>query len=218
MPQGQQLLLDLVDCPRWVLSSTDTLQHVVYDMATELTLPVAHVQVTELEPSGTTVVASLGDSHLTLHAWPNEGTVLVDLFLADEDNVENLRATVLPKLARKLGGDLDVSTYSLIPRGPDVVVDDNPAFSPESIMTRHQYKKLVSEVQSPFQNVAIYDHHSTYTYDTEKSTTRSLFLDGVVQSNIEDEFRYHETLVQPAMIAAGQYPKRVLIVGGGEGE
>jgi len=43
-----------------------------------------------------------------------------------------------------------------------------------------------------------------------------LLLDGFLQSSEEDEFIYHELLVHPAMIAHPR-PRRVLIVGGGEG-
>lgn len=45
---------------------------------------------------------------------------------------------------------------------------------------------------------------------------RMLFLDGIVQSSLADEFIYHEALVQPAMFAAGNATS-VLVLGGGEG-
>jgi spermidine synthase len=44
----------------------------------------------------------------------------------------------------------------------------------------------------------------------------ALFLDGVIQSAESDEFVYHELLVQPAMLL-NPCPKKVLILGGGEG-
>jgi spermidine synthase len=43
-----------------------------------------------------------------------------------------------------------------------------------------------------------------------------LVLDGKIQSSEADEFIYHESLVQPAMIAHPE-PRTVLIAGGGEG-
>ncbi|MEM4021040.1 MAG: fused MFS/spermidine synthase [Nitrososphaerota archaeon] len=43
-----------------------------------------------------------------------------------------------------------------------------------------------------------------------------LLLDGFLQSSGEDEFIYHELLVHPAMVAHPR-PRRVLIIGGGEG-
>src|SRR6476619_8639053 len=43
-----------------------------------------------------------------------------------------------------------------------------------------------------------------------------LFLNGNLQFHSRDEYRYHEALVHPALSAAGQ-PRRVLVVGGGDG-
>ena len=45
---------------------------------------------------------------------------------------------------------------------------------------------------------------------------KALVLDGKWQSCTGDEFLYHEPLVHPAMVHQG-HPKRVLILGGGEG-
>jgi len=43
-----------------------------------------------------------------------------------------------------------------------------------------------------------------------------LFLNGALQFSSADEYRYHESLVHPAMMAAGS-PHRVLVLGGGDG-
>ncbi|MEN3026080.1 MAG: polyamine aminopropyltransferase [Chlorobiota bacterium] len=45
---------------------------------------------------------------------------------------------------------------------------------------------------------------------------KALFLDGRIQSAQIDEFIYHEVLVHPALLAHPE-PRRVLIMGGGEG-
>ncbi len=45
---------------------------------------------------------------------------------------------------------------------------------------------------------------------------KSLVLDGYIQSSLVDEYMYHESLVHPAM-SIHPNPRRVLIVGGGEG-
>jgi spermidine synthase len=44
-----------------------------------------------------------------------------------------------------------------------------------------------------------------------------LFLNGHLQFNSVDEYRYHEALVHPAVVVAGGAPRRVLILGGGDG-
>jgi len=43
-----------------------------------------------------------------------------------------------------------------------------------------------------------------------------LIIDGDVQSSLADEYRYHEALVQPAMLLIPD-PKRIYLAGGGEG-
>ncbi|MGE0001346.1 MAG: hypothetical protein AB7F50_04725 [Fimbriimonadaceae bacterium] len=45
---------------------------------------------------------------------------------------------------------------------------------------------------------------------------KTLFLDYKIQSSLLDEYVYHESMVQPAMITHPD-PKRVLVCGGGEG-
>ena len=217
---GQQLLLDLVGCSdEHILEDAKILSQMVYEIADTLTLPVMSLAVTHLEPhGGVSVVAGLGDSHLTMHTWPLEKAALVDIFIADESNTENLRdERLLGLVTETLRGNFAASTFSLLPRGEGVDVFANKAFEPAEIITRHIYKSLVSEKQSSYQNIAVWDHEGILDEDGSKWTTRSLFLDGVVQSNIRDEYRYHETLVQSAFIAAAEDPKRVLIVGGGEG-
>ena len=44
-----------------------------------------------------------------------------------------------------------------------------------------------------------------------------LFLNGNLQFSSTDEYRYHEALVHPAMMAQGGSPHRVLVLGGGDG-
>jgi len=52
---------------------------------------------------------------------------------------------------------------------------------------------------------------------TKGKTGYALFLNGNLQFNSFDEYRYHEALVHPAFAAYGENPKRVLILGGGDG-
>jgi spermidine synthase len=52
---------------------------------------------------------------------------------------------------------------------------------------------------------------------TKGKTGYSLFLNGNLQFNSFDEYRYHEALVHPAFAAFGGEAKRVLVLGGGDG-
>ena len=52
---------------------------------------------------------------------------------------------------------------------------------------------------------------------THGRTGFQLFLNGNLQFSSSDEYRYHEALVHPAMMAADAPPKKILILGGGDG-
>jgi spermidine synthase len=60
---------------------------------------------------------------------------------------------------------------------------------------------------SPYQRIVV----------TKGKTGYALFLNGNLQFNSFDEYRYHEALVHPAMLSAGENPKRILVLGGGDG-
>ncbi len=75
---------------------------------------------------------------------------------------------------------------------------------------------------SLFADNIIYTQSSSYQriVVTKGKTGYSLFLNGNLQFNSFDEHRYHEALVHPAMMAysaSGAGPKRVLVLGGGDG-
>jgi spermidine synthase len=60
---------------------------------------------------------------------------------------------------------------------------------------------------SPYQRIVV----------TKGKTGYALFLNGNLQFNSFDEYRYHEALVHPAFAAYQGTPRRVLVLGGGDG-
>lgn len=58
--------------------------------------------------------------------------------------------------------------------------------------------------------------YQNYAFIRSRTFGKMLILDGQIQSSEEDEFIYHESLVQPAMVLHPA-PKSVLIIGAGEG-
>jgi spermidine synthase len=67
-------------------------------------------------------------------------------------------------------------------------------------------ERIVFKQSSPYQRIVV----------TEGRAGTRLFLNGNLQFHSRDEYRYHEALVHPAMAAHGA-PKRVLVLGGGDG-
>jgi spermidine synthase len=66
--------------------------------------------------------------------------------------------------------------------------------------------QIVYSESSPYQRVVV----------TSSQAGVRLFLNGNLQFHSRDEYRYHEALVHPAMAAHGA-PRRVLVLGGGDG-
>lgn len=66
---------------------------------------------------------------------------------------------------------------------------------------------IIYAESSPYQRIVV----------TKGKTGYSLFLNGNLQFNSFDEYRYHEALVHPAFAVADASPKRVLVLGGGDG-
>lgn len=69
-----------------------------------------------------------------------------------------------------------------------------------------------------YDDAVIYARQSAYQriVMTRRGGDLRLFLDGSLQFSLVDEYRYHESLVHPAMSLAPT-PRRVLILGGGDG-
>jgi spermidine synthase len=65
---------------------------------------------------------------------------------------------------------------------------------------------IVYSTSSPYQRILV----------TNNAAGFQLFLNGNLQFSSADEYRYHEALVHPAMATAAS-PRRVLILGGGDG-
>ncbi|MBK8258149.1 MAG: polyamine aminopropyltransferase [Polyangiaceae bacterium] len=66
---------------------------------------------------------------------------------------------------------------------------------------------IVYSMQSPYQRVVV----------TQSPRQTRLFLNGQLQFSSDDEYRYHEVLVHPAVAALGREPRRALVLGGGDG-
>lgn len=67
--------------------------------------------------------------------------------------------------------------------------------------------QIIYAKSSPYQRIVV----------TRGKTGHALFLNGNLQFNSFDEYRYHEALVHPAFAAFPGTPKRILVLGGGDG-
>ncbi|HEX4798405.1 MAG TPA: polyamine aminopropyltransferase [Burkholderiales bacterium] len=151
---------------------------------------------------GVTGTVVLAESHLAIHTWPELQSVTLDVYVCNytQDNSAKARQVVtdLMDLYRP-----EEHVQHDVPRDKRFMYEwlngDYGFFLRSS--------KLIEASKTRFQNLEI---HETPQFG-------KLFrLDGCFMTSEREEFVYHETLIHPAL-AALSAPKRVLVIGGGDG-
>jgi len=225
-PRGRHVVIDYWDCNVDLLNNEEKLRALLGEAVKAAKAKVLSVHSHQFSPQGVTVVAILAESHISIHTWPLFGYAGVDIYTCG--NCDPLEAhkkltealfsgrTELLEIER---GDIDspqsitaVHDKSLLSSG---LADDALSFVEGTLPgKRHtnvshgfQISQLVCNDRTRFQEYLIFDNP---VYG------RILVLDGIVQLSTYDEHIYHEMLVHPPMFAHPK-PKRVCIVGGGDG-
>lgn len=181
-------------------------------------IPIVHIQVVNFESDNVSVVAALEDtSHLTIHAWTSSRTILLDLLCTTNVNLQEKTS----RIAAIFDTSMASTTFSIIPRGDPQVLPKTSnveqSFKPSSIMPLHHFKEKLHEVESSEHRVEVWDVQDCEDTISTPCTDRQLFVDGKMHTSLKSEVLYHESLVHPAFIGSSLPPKRILIVGGGDG-
>ncbi len=77
---GRHLLLEMWDCNREILEDSGQITQIMCDAAGNAGATVVKSIHHEFNPPGITAVAILSESHISVHTWPIEGYVAVDIF------------------------------------------------------------------------------------------------------------------------------------------
>tara|TARA_B100001964_G_scaffold30767_1_gene31893 strand:- start:1480 stop:1869 length:390 start_codon:yes stop_codon:yes gene_type:complete len=77
---GRHLLLEMWDCNRDILNDAEKVTQIMCDAANDAGATVVKSICHEFDPPGITAVAILSESHISVHTWPIEGYVAVDIF------------------------------------------------------------------------------------------------------------------------------------------
>jgi spermidine synthase/S-adenosylmethionine/arginine decarboxylase-like enzyme len=194
-----------------------------------------------LVPAGVSCVGVLLESHISFHTWPDEGVITLDLFTCGSKPL----LPVVKTIEEQFGIGSKVKTqWSHELRGfrsdeekkkNYLAGSSDLSFWVLSALEMHSKKQVYSGT-TKFQRVDIWDivesidlpgYEDVLTWNMTPgdprlkdpdytSPDRMLFLDGILQSITSTERIYHEAMVHPAMFAHPG-PKRVAILGGGEG-
>lgn len=93
---GTHLFVDLWDVAR--IDDADLLHATIVEAVSACGATMLDLRLHQFEPAGITAVAMISESHLSLHTWPEESYVAVDIFTCG--TIDPLRA--VPVLRRRL--------------------------------------------------------------------------------------------------------------------
>ena len=225
-PLGRHLVIDYWDCDPALLDNRDGLILLLTRAAHAAGAKIVSTRSHQFERQGITAIALLAESHISIHTWPRARYAGVDIYtcggcdplLAHEVMAEALsvRRFDLVELARgRTDSTPSITTVSDEATLRSGLENDSAWFLEGTVPGRrhgnvnHGFNitEMVLKERTRFQECLIFDN-SVFG--------RVLVLDGIVQLSTLDEHIYHEMLVQPPMFAHPK-PRRVVIVGGGDG-
>ena len=242
LPAGQHLLMDIKNVEPAFLNSERRLAQAMIDLVNDGGLTLLSYHCHGLKPAGVSCVGVLLESHVSFHTWPAQGVITLDLFTCGDQSL----LPAVP-LAEKLFAIPDPASdedpYFVWQHAFRGFREDQDAVDVMSIADMYQwplgaftnYKKQIASVETDFQTIDIYDvidqrRGSIEEYEQSLSgdgsyfaehpeyfaPDRIVYLDGMLQSRRNNDAAYHEALVHPSLFAHPN-PKRVAIIGGGEG-
>ena len=201
---GLHLIGDITGCrcdPQLLLDGK-RFEEICVGMVQASGLTVMDARFHQFEGSGFTGAVVLAESHLAIHTWPENKGLTLDVYVCNysADNSEKARQLFAEIVAHF--EPTEVARHE-VDRGEHMLME------PLNESTGFYIKagRQVGEWQTKYQKLAIYD---TPHYG------RIFRLDGYNMTSEREEFIYHENLIHPALTAHAA-PKKVLIIGGGDG-
>jgi spermidine synthase len=201
---GLHLIADLhsCNCAPEVLREGKRFEETCVGLVRGAGLTVMDARFHQFEGAGFTGAVVLAESHIAIHTWPERAGVTLDVYVCNfsADHSAAARRLFEDLIAHFQPGE--VARHAL-ERGEHLVrepLNDSTGFYIKA-------SRKLGEWQSRHQKMEIFD---TPHYG------RILRLDGCNVTSEREEFVYHENLVHPALTAHAA-PRKVLIVGGGDG-
>ena len=201
---GLHLIGDLTGCrcdPQLLLDGRGFRTKCI-EMVEASGLTVMDATFHQFEGSGFTGTVVLAESHLAIHTWPERQGLTLDVYVCNYSADNSAKARKLLDLLIGYFRPSEIARHE-VDRGEHLLMEplnDSTGFYIKA-------SKQLGEWQTRFQKMAIYE---TPHYG-------KLFrLDGFNMTSEKEEFVYHENLIHPALTAHAA-PKKVLIVGGGDG-
>jgi len=201
---GLHLIGDLSGCrcdPRLLLDC-ESFRDKCIGFVKDAGLTIMDVSFHQFEGSGFTGTVVLAESHLAIHTWPERNGLTLDVYVCNYSADNSAKARKVFAAIIEHFQPTEAALHE-IDRGEHLLME--PLNDSTGFYIRAD--RQLGEWQTRFQKLAIYD---TPQYG-------KLFrLDGFNMTSEREEFVYHENLIHPALTAHNA-PKKVLIIGGGDG-
>ena len=165
-------------------------------------LTVMDASFQQFDGSGFTGTVVLAESHIAVHTWPERAGLTLDVYVCNYSADNSEKAKTLFESIIAYFQPTEIARHEL-ERGGHMLMEplnDSTGFYIKAT-------RQLGEWQTPYQRMQIY----------ETAQYGKLFrLDGFNMTSEREEFVYHENLMHPALTAHNA-PKKVLIIGGGDG-
>ena len=81
----KHILFDLKDCPSDLLDNEDFVRFSAWNAVKESKSELINLTCHKFRPQGVTALATLAESHLSIHTWPEKGVAKCDIFTCGEN-------------------------------------------------------------------------------------------------------------------------------------
>jgi len=201
---GLHLIGDLTGCrcdPQLLLDG-ESFRAKCLEMVSTAGLTTMDATFHTFDGGGFTGTVVLAESHLAIHTWPERQGLTLDVYVCNYSADNSAKARKLFDQLVEYFQPTEVAKHE-VDRGEHLLMEPLNATTGFHIRAGKQ----IGEWQTKFQKMQIYE---TEHYG-------KLFrLDGFNMTSEKEEFVYHENLIHPALTAHAA-PKKVLIIGGGDG-
>lgn len=202
--KGLHLVANLYRCQGNARYLTDSalLRRFCLDTVINSGLTVVGDLFHQFDGGGVTGAVVLAESHLAIHTWPELNSVTLDVYVCNFSQDNGVKARAVMDAFMTLFAPEDYVRHD-VPRDEQFMYEwlnkDYGFFLRSS--------GRITESQTGFQHLEVHD---------TPQFGKLFRLDGCFMTSERDEFHYHENLIHPALTAHAA-PKRILIIGGGDG-
>ncbi len=204
-PRGTQILAEFIYCSEERLKDKSAVEEALTYGIEKSGFHLISLNSHQFDPTGVTVVAIIGESHIAIHTYPEARHATIDIFTCSSDHYQY-------ELLNLLKEKFQPETVRVVEvqRGNPLEIRENDwitEFSPKGFDVRYHVQKDILNKKSKYQKINIIENDNF---------GKMLFLDNDLQISEKDVHIYNKAMVDPLVRNNGGLGS-VAILGGGDG-